>query len=318
MPAASNPLPWLAPGEPFPAVERAWGARDPAPGLLAAGNALTVPVLRSAYGAGIFPWFSDGQPVLWWSPDPRMVLPCAEFRLHRSLRKTVQRFVEHPGCEVRIDHDFRAVITACAGSPRAGQDGTWIVAPMIEAYVALHGAGLAHSVETWVDGRLVAGLYCVSIGQAVFGESMFTRVTDGSKIALAALVAFCRQHGPALIDCQQNTRHLASFGAREIPRAEFVRHVAAAAARPAPRWHFLPVYWERVLSRDALSAASAPMPGGPADGAHAGPSAVSPKAAWHTSPTCRCRPCSSTPRRPIRAAICRGGRPARRSPRRAT
>jgi len=240
-------LPWLDPGDPFPDASKAWGEDQPAPGLLAAGGDLDVPTLQRAYSGGIFPWFSEGQPILWWSTDPRMVLFTGEFRLHRSLRKTLKHFIEDPRCEIRFDSAFTRVIRACAGSPREGQSGTWIVPQMVHAYEALHAAGHAHSVETWVDGELVGGLYCVNIGRAVFGESMFTRVADASKIALAALVAWCRNAQVRMIDCQQNTRHLASLGAREIPRREFVRQVATrASARPAP-WQFEPVYWNALL-----------------------------------------------------------------------
>jgi leucyl/phenylalanyl-tRNA---protein transferase len=240
-------LPWLDPGDPFPNAAEAWDESQPAPGLLAAGGALDVDTLRRAYAGGIFPWFSEGQPILWWSTDPRMVLFTAEFRLHRSLRRTLSRFVADARCEVRFDHAFGRVIRACSSSPREGQSGTWIGPDMVQAYEALHAAGNAHSVETWIDGELAGGLYCVAIGQAVFGESMFTRVPDASKIALAALVAFCRRHGIECIDCQQNTRHLASLGAREIPRAQFVAQVSQRLAKPAPRWHFEPVYWRELL-----------------------------------------------------------------------
>ena len=240
-------LPWLEPGEPFPDVSCAWGAAEPAPGLLAAGGALDVATLTRAYASGIFPWFSDGQPILWWSPDPRMALHVDEFRLHRSLRKTLAQFRLDARCEIRVDSAFDEVISACAGSPRPGQSGTWIVPEMVAAYQAFHRAGLAHSVETWVNGKLVGGLYCVGLGRAVFGESMFTRVPDASKIALAALVALCLQHGIGVIDCQQNTRHLASLGAREIERAAFVTHVAQAAREPGPSWQFEPVYWSQLL-----------------------------------------------------------------------
>ncbi len=240
-------LPWLAPGDPFPAPAQAWGASDPAPGLLAGGGALDVDSLLRAYTWGIFPWFSEGQPILWWSPDPRMVLRVDAFRLHRSLRKTLNRFSRAPECEIRCDSAFTQVIRACADSPRPGQSGTWIMPDMVRAYEALHRAGFAHSVETWVDGQLAGGLYCVALGQAVFGESMFTRVPDASKIALAALVAFCKHHGIAMIDCQQNTRHLTSLGAREMARSRFVSQVTASAAKPAPPWQFNPVYWEELL-----------------------------------------------------------------------
>lgn len=240
-------LPWLAPGDPLPTPAEAWGACDPVPGLLAAGGALDVPTLVDAYRHAIFPWFSDDQPILWWSPDPRMTLAPASFRLHRSLRKVLQAFRNNPRCEIRIDHGFDMVIRACSAAPRDGQSGTWIVPPMVEAYGALHRAGHAHSVETWIDGELVGGLYCVAIGRAVFGESMFARRTDASKIALAALVCLCRRHGVQLIDCQQNTAHLASLGASEMPRERFVAHVARAREEAGPRWHFEPVYWAELL-----------------------------------------------------------------------
>jgi leucyl/phenylalanyl-tRNA--protein transferase len=240
-------LPWLDPGDPFPPVSAAWDAAQPAPGLLAAGGALDVESLLRAYAAGIFPWFSEGQPILWWSTDPRMVLHTGEFQLHRSLRKTLARFVASPNCEVRIDTAFDQVIQACSGSSRAGQAGTWILPSMVQAYQALHRAGHAHSVETWIDGKLAGGLYCVAIGRAVFGESMFTRVADASKIALAALVALCRHHGVPLIDCQQNTQHLASLGAREIARADFVAQVAHNATKAPMLWQFDPVYWNDIL-----------------------------------------------------------------------
>ncbi|MBS0468118.1 MAG: leucyl/phenylalanyl-tRNA--protein transferase [Proteobacteria bacterium] len=247
LPRVSSPLPWIQSPDGFPHPSQSWDAASAVPGLLAAGGELSLPYLLTAYRQGIFPWFSAGQPILWWSPDPRMVLPVAEFRLHRSLRKTLQRFRATPGCEVRIDSDFATVIRACAQSPRAGQDGTWIVPAMVAAYRTLHAAGHAHSVETWVDGRLVGGLYCVALGRAVFGESMFAHATDASKIALAALVCLCRREGVELIDCQQNTGHLASLGAREISRAQFLQHVARASALPACNWRYESVYWDAVL-----------------------------------------------------------------------
>lgn len=247
------PLPWLEPGEDFPSVEQAWGPDSEAPGLLAAGGSLDVATLRRAYAHGVFPWFSTGQPILWWSTDPRMVLQVAQFRLHRSLRKTLHKFSLSPGCEIRFDTAFEQVIAACAGSPREGQDGTWIVPPMVRAYTELHRAGYAHSVETWIDGQLVGGLYCVALGRAVFGESMFARATDASKIALAALVAFCRHHGITMIDCQQNTQHLASLGAHEIPRVDFLRHIETAQQAAGPHWHFEPLYWRELMTAPAES-----------------------------------------------------------------
>ena len=225
-------LQWIEDDEPLPPSHLALGPDSEAPGLLAAGGQLTPARLEQAYRQGAFPWFSHGQPVLWWSPDPRMVLPVAEFKLSKSLAKTLRRFQRTPGCELRIDSDFLAVIQACASTPREGQAGTWIVPRMVAAYLAWHRQGRAHSFETWVDGRLVGGLYGVGIGRMFFGESMFAHATDASKIALAALVAFCRLHGVALIDCQQHTGHLASLGAREIPRQDFEAHISRTLGEP--------------------------------------------------------------------------------------
>ena len=247
MASPQPPLPWLEPNEPFPPVQRAWGQDTPAPGLLAAGGVLNVDTLRQAYRHGIFPWFSEGQPTLWWSPDPRMVLEVATFRLHPSLKKTLKKFRQSAHCEIRIDACFKDVITACSGSPREGQGGTWIVPDMIDAYVKLHQSGFAHSIETWVNGELVGGLYCVALGKAVFGESMFSRASDASKIALAALVCFCRHHGIVQIDCQQKTAHLASMGAREMPRALFLDKVAAGLEHATPPWLFEARYWDELI-----------------------------------------------------------------------
>ena len=250
-----RPLPWLEAGDTFPPVEQAWGASDPAPGLLSAGGALDVATLLRAYAQGIFPWYSKGQPVLWWSTDPRMVLRVRDFKLQPSLRKEIRSGLRSGRLEIRFDHDFEAVIRACSGSPRKGQDGTWILPEMVEAYCALHRAGHAHSVETWWDGELVGGLYCVAIGRMVFGESMFTRRSNASKIALAALVAACSAWGVEAIDCQQNTAHLASLGAREMPRGEFLQVVRHGAALPAPAWRHEPQYWSAWLERRPPSSA---------------------------------------------------------------
>ena len=242
-----HPLPWLAADEAFPPLETAWGDKDPAPGLLAAGRTLDICSLLQAYALGVFPWFSAGQPILWWSPDPRMVLRTQDFKLHHSLRKSLQRFIAAPGHEIRFDSAFAEVIQACATTPRAGQPGTWIVPDMVQAYTALHRAGHAHSVETWIDGQLVGGLYCVNLGRMVFGESMFAHRSDASKTALAALVAFCRAQDIRMIDCQQNTAHLASLGAAEMPRSAFVAEVATLAAETRPQWRFDPLYWNQLL-----------------------------------------------------------------------
>lgn len=242
-----NSLTWLRSTQPFPPVEQAWGRGSAAPGLLCAGGELSVERLTSAYSHGIFPWFSDGQPILWWSPDPRMVLRPADFALHPSLRKTLKKFIRAEDCQIRIDSAFESVIRGCANSARAGQNGTWIVADMIAAYLAFHRAGLAHSIETWVQGELVGGLYFVAIGQAVFGESMFHRATDGSKIALAALVCLCRQFNIGHIDCQQNTAHLASLGAKEVSRRVFLDQVGTLIHQPAPDWSLACPNWNQLL-----------------------------------------------------------------------
>jgi leucyl/phenylalanyl-tRNA--protein transferase len=208
-------IPWLGSGDPFPEVERALAEPN---GLLAAGADLSLPRLLEAYRNGIFPWFTDGQPILWWSPDPRMVLFPAELKVSRSLARTLR----NPRFEVRADTAFDEVIDGCR-QPRRGESGTWITEEMAEAYAALHRAGFAHSVETWLDGELVGGLYGVALGRAFFGESMFTHVSDASKVALVVLARQLQHWDFGVIDCQMNTAHLASFGAREIPRAEFTR-----------------------------------------------------------------------------------------------
>lgn len=228
----------------FPPLHHALDSGTDAPGLLAAGGDLSVARLAAAYGQGIFPWYSEGQPILWWSPDPRMVLYPREFRLSRSLRKAIHRFMHTAGCAMRIDASFRSVIDACSSTPRAGQNGTWILPEMISAYCDWHVHGGVHSFETWIDGELVGGLYGVAVGRMFFGESMFSHRTDASKIALAALVAFCLRHGIDMIDCQQRTGHLASLGGREIPRVEFASHVRHAAAQhPVGEWVYDASMW---------------------------------------------------------------------------
>jgi leucyl/phenylalanyl-tRNA--protein transferase len=180
-----------------------------------------------------------------------MVLKTADFKLHRSLRKTLSRYASHPQFELCFDKAFDRVIEACAQSPREGQNGTWIVPQMVEAYKALHQAGYAHSAETWLDGQLVAGLYFVCIGQAVFGESMFSTLSDGSKMALAALVNVCDQHGIQAIDCQQNTAHLASMGAKEMARQEFLNIIQPALGLQSIDWKTQQVDWDGWRSQGA-------------------------------------------------------------------
>jgi leucyl/phenylalanyl-tRNA--protein transferase len=199
---------------PFPPLHTA--LREPN-GLLAIGGNLTPQRLLMAYGRGAFPWFSAGEPILWWSPDPRMVLFPEELKVSRSLARRLQR----ADYEIRFDSAFREVMLACSATPRPGQDGSWIVPEMVEAYCRLHELGHAHSVETWVDGKLVGGLYGVAIGRMFFGESMFHHAPDASKIAFVHLVRYLQHHGFGMIDCQMKTAHLERFGAREIPRAEF-------------------------------------------------------------------------------------------------
>jgi leucyl/phenylalanyl-tRNA--protein transferase len=240
-------LHWLAPDQDFPPISQAWDEKSPAPGLLAAGGTLNAATLRKAYSHGIFPWFSEGQPILWWSPDPRMVLIPAEFKLHPSFKRTLQKFRKTDGCEIRIDTAFKQVIEACAQCSRVDQTGTWIVPDMVNAYLDLHHAGMAHSFETWVNGELVGGLYCVALGTSVFGESMFSHSPDASKIALAALVCFCLQQGIQQIDCQQNTAHLASLGAREVSRDLFGKQVAKGLTQTAPAWWFDTQSWQELM-----------------------------------------------------------------------
>jgi leucyl/phenylalanyl-tRNA--protein transferase len=237
-------LPWIESHTPLPPVENAWGKDTDAPGLLAAGADLGVERLLEAYAKGVFPWYNPNQPVLWWSPDPRMVLRIQNFKLHRSLRKTLNRYSAQPNFQLSFDRAFDEVIEACAQSPREGQNGTWIVPDMVSAYQDLHRAGFAHSAETWLDGELVAGLYFVSIGKAVFGESMFSTLTDGSKMALAALVHVCSQHGIQAIDCQQNTAHLASMGAHEMSRSAFLAQSIPAMKEPSPDWKNAQIDWD--------------------------------------------------------------------------
>ena len=242
----TSPIAWLSPDTPLPRAETAMRAPAQFSGLVAAGHDLSASRLLEAYGKGIFPWFSEGQPVLWWSPDPRMVLSTADFRLHPSMRKTLRQFRRNPDCEVRIDSAFDTVIRHCAQRPRPGQRGTWIVDEMIEAYVAFHRLGHVHSVETWINGELVGGLYVVSIGKALFGESMFALQSNASKMALAALIGFARAHDMPWIDCQQNTRHLASLGAREIKRSDFLAAVARDIRLTSPVWKFDSIYWNEL------------------------------------------------------------------------
>lgn len=241
---------FLQPGDAFPP----YGAVSEALGPIAVGADLTPETLHAAYRRGIFPWFST-PPILWWSPDPRMVLEVANFRLHTSLRKEMVRLLRARRLAIRIDTALQTVLKHCAGVYRPGQAGTWIVPEMQQAYLEFHRAGHVHSVEAWIDGALAGGLYVVNIGKAVFGESMFALRPNASKMALAALVAHCRAHEVALIDCQQNTAHLASLGAHEISRAAFLAQLARSVDLPAPTWQFTPSDWATLHPALAQAAA---------------------------------------------------------------
>ena len=228
-------IPWLEHDDEFPNVATALTEADGAPGLLAAGGDLSPARLLMAYRHGIFPWFSGGQPILWWSTDPRMVLPVDQFKVSASLKKTLKKIDASMATDgrwqVRFDSAFETVMRACA-APRNGESGTWISDQIIDGYVGLHDLGYAHSTELWLDNELVGGAYGVSIGSMFYGESMFARVADASKIALTYLVHFLKSHGVSMIDCQQETAHLASLGAAPIPRAEFISRLKTLIDAP--------------------------------------------------------------------------------------
>jgi leucyl/phenylalanyl-tRNA---protein transferase len=220
---------------PFPYLEEEVDFPFPAPdsadeqGIVCSGGNLSPGLLLSAYRRGIFPWFNEGDPILWWSPDPRFVLFPEELHVSETMRKILRKRMY----ELDLDRDFPAIIRACSASPRPGQSGTWITEGMIEAYIELHRLGYAHSVEARRDGELVGGLYGVSLGDAFFGESMFSREDDASKAAFIPLLWRLREEGFTLVDSQVYTGHLAGLGAREIPRLEYLRHLAdCLAGRP--------------------------------------------------------------------------------------
>jgi leucyl/phenylalanyl-tRNA--protein transferase len=227
-------IPWLAAATPFPPVS---GALKRPNGLLAASSPadLTAQRLQQAYRAGIFPWYNEGEPALWWSPDPRMVLFVGEFHVSRSLRKLLRSLARSSELHVHADRAFESVMRACA-APRPGQDGTWISEPMISGYCALAREGSAHSIELRRGEELLGGLYGVCLGRMFFGESMFSRQPNASKMALATLVALMRREAVAMIDCQQSTGHLASLGAREVRRAQFVQQVSEAVQAVPIDW----------------------------------------------------------------------------------
>lgn len=212
-------IPWLASDESFPPLSQA--LKEPN-GLLAAGADLSAERLLQAYRRGIFPWYSAGEPILWWSPDPRMVLFPSELQVSRSLARRLRK----DDYEIRFDSAFRQVMLHCALTERPGQDGTWITQQVVEGYCRLHALGHAHSVETWVDDELVGGIYGVAIGRMFYGESMFHLVTDASKLAFVHLVRHLQAQGFGMLDCQMKTSHLASLGAREVSRDEFAQRLS--------------------------------------------------------------------------------------------
>jgi leucyl/phenylalanyl-tRNA--protein transferase len=216
---------WLGSEDEFPNPLDCPDPDPTVPGLIAVSERIYPGQLARAYRLGIFPWYSDNQPVLWWSPNPRMVLKPAQFKCHDSFIKTMRHFLADSGKEILVDHDFGAVVRSCATAGRKGQDGTWITHEIIDAYTQLHEQGHAHSIAVMEDGRLIGGLYCVAFGGMVFGESMFSHQADASKIALATLAAWCEQHQVEMIDCQQETAHLDSLGAAPISRDHFLAHL---------------------------------------------------------------------------------------------
>jgi leucyl/phenylalanyl-tRNA--protein transferase len=228
-------LAWLDDTTPFPHPDKALSD-----GLLAAGGDLTPARLVEAYSKGIFPWYNEGDPILWWSPEPRMLLRCADFKVSHSLQKKLRQLARHEQdadarVQIRLNTAFTQVMQACA-EPREGQSGTWISPDIMAAYTQWHKAGRVHSVETWIDGGLAGGLYGVSLGRFFFGESMFSRVTDSSKLALAYLVIYLMKHGVRYVDCQQQTRHLASLGANPVSRDHFLELLGQALRYAPPPW----------------------------------------------------------------------------------
>jgi leucyl/phenylalanyl-tRNA---protein transferase len=227
-----SPIHWIEPDEPLPLAQSALTEPN---GLVAAGNDLSPQRVLEAYRLGIFPWFSPGQPVLWWSPDPRMILETEHIFISDSLAKKLRQIKRISSWEITTDTVFEQVMRQCA-APRVAQDGTWISERMIDTYQQLHTQGFAHSVEVWNEGQLIGGLYGLCIGRMFYGESMFSRVTDASKVALACLTQKLLEAGCPMIDCQQNTAHLASMGGQEIDRKRFIAKVTELTRQPQLAW----------------------------------------------------------------------------------
>jgi len=240
--SASRPrLAWVGPQDDFPASCHAWTQEHGADGLLAAGASLTPALLVRAYQRGIFPWSSANEPILWWSPDPRMVLRVANFQSHRSIRQAARQF-SRQGLQLQFDAGFSEIIKACA-QPRPGQDGTWNTDQVQQAYLELHHQNMAHCLGLYRGSQLLAGLYFVNLGRMVFGESMFTNISNGSKGCLAALVDQCASFGVELMDCQQQTSHLASLGAQPMARSAFEHHLSTTVSLSQPNWPNSPLNW---------------------------------------------------------------------------
>jgi leucyl/phenylalanyl-tRNA--protein transferase len=235
-----NQITWLGPQDSFPNPLFEPDPDPSVPGLIAVSERIYPGQLSQAYQLGIFPWYSDNQPVLWWSPDPRMVLKPTEFKCSDSLKKDIRFFCQDVHSQIAVDEDFGAVIRACATSARKDQEGTWITHEIMDAYTALHEASHAHCIAVTEGGQMIGGLYCVSFGAMIFGESMFSRKPGSSKIALAALSAWCLQNGIVMIDCQQETSHLHSLGAAPIPRREFLEQlqISVNQTKIEPSWTF--------------------------------------------------------------------------------
>jgi leucyl/phenylalanyl-tRNA--protein transferase len=238
---------WLDNDSDFPDVSHALKEDSGMPGLLAAGADLSAERLLLAYKKGIFPWYSEGQPILWWSLDPRMVLYTKELKTSLSLKKKIKQCQRDPRWEFRFDSAFTDVMRACADS-RQGQSGTWITQDIIDAYTRLHKLGYAHSSETWFEGELVGGCYGVSIGKMFYGESMFAKVSDASKMAFTHLCYFLNTQGVDMIDCQQETSHLGSLGGRAIDRNVFQKHLEEAIQKaPIQAWR-VPILFQTANS----------------------------------------------------------------------
>ena len=237
---SNQTIAWIDTAADFPNTSQALTAPN---GLLAASTEINAQWLMSSYSKGIFPWYSRGEPVLWWTPSPRAVLYTKQFKLHRSLRKVIQKQANDPAHQLCLNTDFEGVMRNCA-QQRQGQEGTWITEEIIQAYCELHQLGFAHSIEHWQNNQLIGGLYCVAIGHMVYGESMFSRQTDASKVAFACFVSWLKAQNVHMIDCQQATRHLMSLGACTVSRLVFETEMTDAMTQPPLNWESQQLIWK--------------------------------------------------------------------------